>query len=47
MAQLLSRKLSYYNQTLPPSMASNKILVQAVSSGIVWFKFLRGFVGKQ
>jgi hypothetical protein len=29
MAQLLSRKLSRYNQTLPPLIASNKILVKA------------------
>jgi XTP/dITP diphosphohydrolase len=36
MAQLLSRKLSRYNQTLPPLMASHKILVKAVSSGLEW-----------
>ncbi len=35
-AQLLSRKLSRYNQTLPPLMASDKILVEAASAGFQW-----------
>ncbi|BBA79144.1 nucleoside triphosphate pyrophosphohydrolase [cyanobacterium endosymbiont of Rhopalodia gibberula] len=36
MTQLLSRKIGRYNQTLPPLMASNKILVKAASSGFEW-----------
>ncbi|MGP0129229.1 MAG: nucleoside triphosphate pyrophosphohydrolase [cyanobacterium endosymbiont of Rhopalodia musculus] len=36
IAQLLSRKLNRYNQTLSPLMASNKILVKAASAGFEW-----------
>lgn len=36
MAQSLSRKLSRYNRTLPPLMASNKISVKAASAGFEW-----------
>ncbi|YAI81677.1 MAG: nucleoside triphosphate pyrophosphohydrolase [cyanobacterium endosymbiont of Rhopalodia sterrenbergii] len=43
MAQLLSRKLGRYNQTLPPLMASSKILVKAASSGFEWVTVDRVF----
>ena len=36
MAQSLNRKLSRYNRTLPPLMASNKISVKAASAGFEW-----------
>lgn len=36
MTQLLSRKLSRYNRTLPPLMASDKISVKAASAGFEW-----------
>jgi XTP/dITP diphosphohydrolase len=36
IAQLLSRKLTHYNRTLPPLMASSKISVKAAKVGFEW-----------
>ncbi|GBF80850.1 nucleoside triphosphate pyrophosphohydrolase [Aphanothece sacrum] len=36
MAELLSRKLTHYNRTLPPLMASSKISVKAAKAGFEW-----------